>query len=140
MIPSDQKKEDVNVVDRKRPVLLALLCVFSFVFFGTITLLFLLSVFYSGRITDVINQYTLQDSYSKTQILIITLGGFFFHAAAFAGAIQIWNLKKSGYLLFAVSTLITAAYHLFHHNIPVYYTALYIGLVIMFGLFYKRFR
>lgn len=140
MIQTAQKKEDLTEVKRPRPLFMELLCIFSFVFFGMITLLFLLSVFYSGWITDVVNQYTLQNSYSKTQILLITLGGFILHATAFAGAIFIWNLKKSGYYLFSISTLITAVYHLFHHNIPVSYTILYIALVILFGLFYRKFR
>ena len=140
MIQTDQKKEDLTEVKRTRPLFLELLCIFSFVFFGMITLLFLFSVFYSGWIGDVVNQYTLQNSYSKTQILIITLGGFILHTTAFAGAILIWNLKKSGYYLFSISTLITAVYHLFHHNIPVSYTILYISLVILFGLFYRKFR
>jgi len=140
MIQTDQKKEDLTEVKRTRPVFLELFCIFSFVFFGMITILFLLSVFYSGWITDVVNQYTPQNSYSKTQILIITLGGFILHATAFAGAIQIWNLKKSGYYLFSISTLIIAVYHLFHHNIPVSYTTLYIALIVLFGLFYRKFR
>lgn len=140
MIDTDQKKEDLTEVKRTRSVFLELLCIFSFVFFGIIAILFLLSVFYSGWITDVVNQYTLQNSYSKTQVLIITLGGVILHAAAFAGVIQIWNLKKSGYYLFSISTLIIAVYHLFHHNIPVSYTTLYIALVILFGLFYRKFR
>ena len=40
------------------------------------------------------------------------------------------NLKKYGYWLFTASTLIIALYHLFHHNIPVSYTSLYIALII----------
>jgi hypothetical protein len=140
MIQTDQKKNEFTGVKRIRPLVLELLCIFSFIFFGMITILFLLSVFYSGWITDVVNQYTLQDRYPKTQILIITLGGFILHATAFAGAIQIWNLKRSGYYLFSISVLIIAVYHLFHHNIPVSYTSLYIALAILFGLFYRKFR
>jgi hypothetical protein len=140
MIQTDQKQEPITEVKRVRPFLLSLICIFSFVFFGMIGCLFLISVFYSGWITDVVNQYILSGIYSKTQILMITIGGLFLHAIAFAGVIQIWNLKKTGYFLFTISTLITAIYHLFNHTIPFSYTLLYIVLIILFGLFYGKFR
>ena len=139
MTDTDQKNTDIIEVKTARPLLLGIFCIFSFVFFGTLSLLFLLSVFYSGWISDVIDQYT-HDSYSKTQVLLITLGGFVLHATTFTGAVQMWNLKKSGYWLFSISILITSGYQLFRHTIPISYTLLYISLVILFGLFYGKYR
>ena len=139
MTDPDQKKADLKVVKRVRPILLGVFCIFSFVFFGTLSLLLLLSVFYSGWISDVIDQYT-RYSYSKTHILMITLGGLILHFIAFTGILQMWYLKKSGYWLFSISVLIIGVYQLFHHTIPVSYTLLYISLVILFGLFYGKYR
>jgi hypothetical protein len=134
----DQIKEPIEQ-GRARPLLLSLFCIFSFVFFGTLTLLFLLSVFYSGWISDVIRQYT-QNSYLKSQVLIITLCGFLLHATAFLGALHMWKLKKSGYWLFSISILMIAVYQLFNHTIPVSYTLLYISMVLFSGFFYRKFR
>jgi hypothetical protein len=139
MTDTDQKNTDSKEVKKVRPLLLGIFCIFSFIFFGTLALLFLLSVFYSGWISDVIDQYT-HDNYTKMQILMITLGGLILHATAFTGVLQMWFLKKSGYWLFSISALIIAVYQLFHHTIPISYTLLYISLVILFGIFYKKFR
>ena len=140
MIQSDQKKQPVKEVKKPRPFFLELFCIFSFIFFGMIGFLFLISVFYSGWIADVVNQYVLHGIFSKIQILMITIGGFLLHAIAFAGVIQIWNLKRPGYYLFAISSLIIALYLLFNHTIPFSYTLLYVALIILFGLFYVKFR
>jgi hypothetical protein len=139
MEDTDEKKPDQQELKSVRPLFLGLFCIFSFVFSGTLSLLLLLSVFYSGWITDVINQYTL-NSYSKVQLLMIIIGGFILHATAFAGTLKMWKLKKSGYWLFSISILMITVYQLFNHTIPVSYTLLYISLVIFSGFFYRKFR
>jgi hypothetical protein len=140
MVQTEQQNDKQPVIQRKRPLVLELLCVCSSVVFGLIALLFLLSVFYSGWISEVVSQYTPHGSYSSPQILMITLGGFILHAAAFGGIIQIWKLKKPGYYLFSIASLIISLSHLFLHTVPVSYTALYIGLIILFGLFFRKLR
>ncbi|MCX6252724.1 MAG: hypothetical protein NTX61_18470 [Bacteroidetes bacterium] len=140
MLPDKQTAEIPQISAPSRPLFLTVICLFAFVFFGIIAILFLLSVFWSGRITEVINQYMLQEKYAHFQIILITLGGFIFHAVAFAGIILIWNLKRTGYILFAIPVLLISGYQLFNHNIPVSSVAVYIALLILFGLFFRKLR
>ena len=140
MAETIQNKEVPAEVKRGRPLLLGLLCISSFVLFGFISILFLLSVFYSGWIRDVINQYTTHEGYTKLQILFITMSGFILHGSAFAGVIQMWRLKRSGYYIFSIASLIISLYDLFQHTIPFSYTAIYIALVILFGIFYRKMK
>ncbi len=121
-----------------RPVLLTVFCLFSFVFFSVMSLLFFMGAFWSGWVTRVTNQYTPSEIYTKNQILIIFLAGFLLHLLAFTGTILIWNLRKTGYYLFGLSCLIIASFQSFQPQIAVTTTAIYILLLLFFGIFFRR--
>lgn len=130
--------EPVLKKDSKRPFVLSILCMFSFVYFGIISLLFFLSLIYSGWITEVVNKYMEDKDYTTVQVVGIALAGFLLHGFSFAGCIRMWYMKRSGYLIFGISTLIIAVYQLFQDQIHVLETVIYIGLIILFGLFYRK--
>jgi hypothetical protein len=134
------KISETDEVKPSRPFILTILCLVSFVYFGIISLLFLLSVIFSGWITEVINKYTPENVFSQTIILLITAGGFLLHALSFTGTLMIWKMKKSGYYLFSVSALLIAIYHLINHKIPLSLTAAYIALIFLFGIFYRKLK
>jgi hypothetical protein len=131
----EQKKEGV-----KRPFLLTVFCLFSFVFFGLITILFLLASFYSGSITDMVLRYAPENSLSKATILFYILGGFLLHAISFSGIVLIWRMKRLGYIIFGISSLIIAGYQLFATQISPLTTSFYIVQIIIFGFFLKKLR
>ena len=131
----EHKKEKV-----KRPYLLTVLCLFSFIFFGVITILFLVALFYSGSITDMIFRYAPENSPSRLMILFYILGGFLLHAISLSGIILIWRMKRIGYLLFGTSSLIIAGYQLFATQISPLTTTFYIVQIIIFGFFLKKLR
>ena len=135
-----QIKELREMPEKSRPVLLTVICLFAFVFYGIISLFLLISVFYSGWITDVVNKYAPQNIHSKAYILMLVLGGFVFHASSLMGVIKIWKMKKAGYYWFSLSSLTIALFQLFNHRIPASSTAVYIGLIVLFGLFYRKYQ
>lgn len=124
----------------KRPFGLTLLSVFTIVFFGIFSLLFLVSLFYSGALTRVINQYLPEHPASRSQVFLLTLAGFLLHAAALTGIFLILKLKKTGYLIFGISTLIIGIYQLFQDKISFLTTSVYILFILLFGLFYKKLK
>jgi hypothetical protein len=124
----------------KRPFLLTVLCLFSFVFFGLISVLFLFALLYSGSIADMVLRYAPENSPARITILLYILGGFLLHALSLAGNILIWKMRRLGYILFGISSLIIAAYQLFATQISPLTTAFYIGLILAFGLFYKKLK
>jgi hypothetical protein len=124
----------------KRSFLLTVLCLFSFVFFGLISVLFLFALLYSGSIADMVLRYAPENPPARISVFFYILGGFLLHTLSLAGIILIWNMKKSGYILFSISSLIIAAYQLLATQISPLTTAFYIGLIFAFGLFYKKLK
>lgn len=135
---------DVTHIRRKlkqpRPVLLSVLCIFSFVFYGLISLIFLFALFYSGWIAEVRNKYLPDGTESKDIILLITASGFLLHLISLIGCIKMWYSRKSGYLMLSISTLIIALFQLFSDRISILTTAVYITLIVLFGIYYRRFH
>lgn len=123
-----------------RPFLLTVISLFSFVFFGFIAGLFLLAVFYSGWITEVVNKYTPEDMESRAQITAFVLFGFLFHASSLAGVVMMWLMKRKGYYVFAISCLIITGYQLSQAKISFTTTVVYILLIIFFGIFFKKLK
>jgi hypothetical protein len=135
---------DVTQIYRKhkypRPVFLSVLCLFSFVFYGLISIIFLIALFYSGWISEVISKYLPEGTESKGIILLIIASGFLLHLISLIGSIKMWNRRKSGYLMLSVSTLIIALFQLFSDRISILTTAVYIILIVLFGIYYRRFH
>ena len=121
-----------------RPVFLTILCLFSFVFFGILSIILFLGVFWSGWITQVTNQYDPPENFTKNQILIYLLAGFLLHALSFAGTILIWKLKRSGYYLLGFSCLVMATIQTYQPEVSISTTGVYIILILLFGIFFRR--
>lgn len=124
----------------RRPFLLTVLCLFSFVFFGLISVLFLLALLYSGSIADMVLRYAPENSLARIPVLFYIFGGFLLHALSLAGIILIWKMRRLGYLIFGISSLVIAASHLLATQISPLITTLYIGLILAFGLFLKKLK
>jgi len=123
----------------KRPFFLTILCLFSGVYFFLFTILFLSGFFYSGWVTDAINLYAPIDQYSLTAVRLV-LGVF---AALFilglSGIIIMWNLRKTGYYLFGISSLILASSQFLVSRISFSGALVLIPLLILFGFYFRRF-
>lgn len=122
----------------KRPLLLSLLCIFSWIYYGILASLFLAALFYSGWITDVINQYIPDKNWSKTIVSLLFLSMFLLHAIAILGVVLLWKGRPKGYYLFAISTIIITICHLFRPEISWLSTAVYTILILLFGFFYRE--
>lgn len=124
--------------DKTRPVFLSVLCIFSIVYFSLLTILFLVGIFYSGTITKVIDQYAPEEIFTKMQIRMVFTGGFLLHILGLSGTVMLWNLRKTGYYLLSLSCLITALFQIFRPDIAVTSTVVYILMILLFGIFFKR--
>jgi len=121
-----------------RPLILSVLCIFSWIYFGMIALVFLFAAVYSGRITGLAHQYLSERVLTKGLTLGFSLTGFFLHGASFTGVILLWNLRKTGYYFFSIPALLIVFLHLFRSDISWFATALYVLLIIAFGIYYRR--
>jgi len=124
----------------RRPLVLTLLCLFSFVFFGLVLVLFLLALFWSGTVADMVFRYAPEYSLTRFGVYLYIFCGLILHAVSFTGIIFIWKMKRLGYLLLGPSSLVIAAYQLFETQTSSLTTAFYIALIIVFGFFLKKLR
>jgi hypothetical protein len=134
----DRAPESVPV--RTRPLVLTLLCLISFVYFGLLSLLFMAGLFNSAWITSVTNQYLSPADLTKVQTLFFFGAGFILHGFGFTGVLLIWNLRRKGYYFLGISCLLIATYQLLNPLTAISSTATYIILLLLFGLFFKRFH
>lgn len=125
---------------RKRPFILTALCLVSFIFFGLISLLLLLSLLYSGSFRNLINTYVTGDPVSFAGVFFVLLLMFLLTAAAFTGTLLMWRLSRKGYYLFVIAVITICGYQLFRNEIPVLSTAILFFLFVSFSIFYKRYR
>lgn len=125
---------------RSRPVILSIFCLFGFVYFALLALLFILATFYSGWITEVTNNYVPAEAATKAQIFLLFFSGALLHLVAFAGLILLWKMRRTGYYLLGVPCLAVACYHLFQPGLSISTTLIYILFIIIFGFFFRRLR
>ncbi len=127
-------------VERSRPVLLSVLCLFSFIYFGLVAIIFLTSALWSGRIASVVNSYVPEDIFTHSQLLLVFLGGFLINSVTFAGVVLIWRLRRTGYYLLAAGGFSMAAFQLLIPRAALTTTGLYIAMVVLFGIFFRRLK
>ena len=140
MQENNPESEKIHPAKAHRPMALTVICLFSFIFFGMISIIFLLALFYSGTVTEVLLRYAPGNGITKTGLFFYAFFGFLLHGGSFTGCVFMWRMKKIGYILFSLSTLTIAIYQLFEAKLSPLTTAVYILLVIAFGIFLKKMR
>jgi len=125
---------------RSRPVFLTTLCLFSFIYFGLLSILFLFAIVYSGSITGVLDQYGHKEIYSSMNIRIVFAAGFVLNIAGFTGSVLLWKLRKTGYYLVAGVCAVFAVFLAFRPDVAWISTSIYILLLGFFGIFFKQYH
>jgi len=124
----------------KRPFLFTLICLFAGVYYLTLAALFITGFSYSGRVADAINLYASVTRFSKTEMsLILGLMSALF-ILTFSGIILMFKMRRYGYYIFGISSLLLAAIRLFRPVLSFSGPAVLIVFLILFGLYFRRFR
>ncbi len=96
----------------KRPVLLTVLCVLSFIYSGFACLSAMVTPMFSDVVIEFLKSSPNNDETALNQMITVLQAGWGFHllTAALAlcsvfGAILMWKLKKTGFHLYALSNL-----------------------------------
>ncbi len=130
----------IETILKPRPVLLSVLCIFSFVYFGLLSVLFLAGLYNASAISGVFGIYTPEAIFSKSEVRLFFAGALLIHALGFAGVVLLWRLRKTGYYILGLSCIIIASFQTFRPDISVTATAIYIGMIFLFGVFFKRYK
>jgi hypothetical protein len=88
---------------RKRPVLLTLLCIVTFICSGSIVLLSLMGIIFSGSLTDIIRESAPGLENMNAGFFIVGfLGILIMFGLSLWGAILMFYLKKGGFILYVI--------------------------------------
>jgi len=132
------KKHETTVQPKNRPILLSILCFFVFTYSGVLIIFFFSSVINAKWITKMLNEYSLNVYYSTTEIFLFSIIGLIFFLILFFGAIKLWFLKKSGFIILSISNFLFIAFQLLTGNFNVILLIL-CTLIIIIASFYYRF-
>lgn len=125
-------------VNGKRPVLLTALCLFSFVFFGMISLLLVISLFYAGSFGSLLNTYLAGATLNTSGVFLIIASLFIIYAGAFTGILFMWRLRRRGFYLFTGAVLVLVVFQLFSNDFSFLSATILIILLLLFGIFFRK--
>ncbi|MEI7490404.1 MAG: hypothetical protein WCK92_03335 [Bacteroidota bacterium] len=130
-----------NPVPRqKRPFFLEVLCIFGWVYFFVFSVLFLAGFFFSGWVSNAINLYTPVNRFSGIEMRLILGAYSLLFILAFTAIILIWKLRRYGYYILGVSCLLLASFHMAFPGLAFSGTIIFIAFLVLFGLYFRRFR
>lgn len=126
-------------IQHRRPLLLSVVCIFSFVFYGLLAVLFGLALINSGLIRTAILEYT-PDRYSSAGIVAFMAGGLVLHLAAFTGLIGVWRMRKWGLVVSGGAALLIASLSLVIPDGALWPVVVNILLLLLTGVFVRKYR
>ncbi len=123
-----------------RPLFLTLVCLFAGVYFLIFSALFITGFFYSGWVTRAINLYTPAIQNPKAGVSLVLAIFSLLFILGFAGVFLMFRMRKYGYYIFGLASLLLAAIQLFKPVLSFSGPIIFIVFLILFGLFFRRFR
>ena len=124
----------------KRPLLLAMLCFSVFVYSAFFVLLFSAAAVFNNWIYFVWNDFLPENHIEKSAILKLSLVGIFLYAGSFLGAFFIWRLKRIGFYLFLVFSLLIVLFPYFLGFGSIINIFVFSAMTILFLFFYRKFN
>ena len=121
-----------------RPFFLSILCVAIFSYSTLFILLFLAGTLYNGWITKVLNDFLLDGEVHPDSILILSLAGIFLYSLSFMGAFYIWKLKRKGFYIYLISSLLIISLPYLFHFGNLISTIVLLVLIVLILLHFKK--
>jgi len=124
----------------RRSIRFVTACLFAFVYYGILFLIFLTGIFTSGCIRDVIREYEPDQAYSRGAIILYMLGGMLLSATSLTGTMLIWKRKRLGLWLFLSATVIFIMVLLFQPFVNYLSLVIHILLSVIFLAYHRKFN
>lgn len=105
--PIEQSPEMIK--GKSRPLGLAVLLIFSFVYNGLLLFVMVLGLFSTEIVQDILQQYNKQIFIPDYAALAITIGGTIVFSASTFGLILLWMMRRAGFYFYATSQAIMLA-------------------------------
>lgn len=101
-------ENDIIVEKQHRPFILSILCFIVFVYSSVFFTLFTFSAIFYHWISFILHDFLPDIQIDKLTILLVSVIGMVLYAGSFLGAFFIWKLKRAGYFIYLMASLITA--------------------------------
>jgi len=137
-ISSSDKEEQDLLIKKQRPFFLSILCVAVFVYSGLFTLLFLTGIIFNKWFTTILNDFLPERNFKSTLILLLNLSGVILYGLSFLGAFYIWKLKRRGFYIYLVSTIILIVAPYFIGLGSTINTIIFLLLILLLGIYYRK--
>ena len=106
------KENRATKTENSKSFLLSLLSIVILTYSGVLELFTIaLSIKYKW-VTEVLNDYMPDESFSKTKVLILSLLGVVIFGITFWSALLIWKLKRTGFVIY-ISITTTYNFNIF---------------------------
>ncbi len=121
-----------------RPFFLSILCVAIYSYSTLFMLLFLTGILYNKWITKVLNDFLTVGEVHPNSILILSFVGIILYSLSFMGAFFIWKLKRKGFYIYLISSLLIISLPYLFHFGNVISTIVLLLLVVLILAHYRK--
>ncbi len=121
-----------------RPFFLSILCVAIYSYSTLFILLFLTGILYNKWITKVLNDFLTVGEVHPNSILILSFVGIILYSLSFMGAFFIWKLKRKGFYIYLISSLLIISLPYLFHFGNVISTIVLLLLVVLILAHYRK--
>lgn len=134
------EQSGIEIVKKKRPVFLTVLCICTFIWSGAMSLFFLAGMLISGKVAEMISENLGGVAAVISGYIILFMGGFFIlWFLSLFGAIKMFRMKKSGYIFYIIpNSIMLVMQALIIHYLPMVHWFIYLYTVtsVLFILLY----
>ena len=121
-----------------RPFFLSILCVAIYSYSTLFILLFLTGILYNKWITKVLNDFITVGEVHPNSILTLSFIGIILYSLSFMGAFFIWKLKRKGFYIYLISSLLIISLPYLFHFGNVISTIVLLLLVVLILAHYRK--
>ncbi len=131
------KKDQATKTGSSKSFFLTVLSVVILTYSGMLGLFTITLLLKYKWVTEVLNDYMPNDSFSETKVLILSFSGMIIFGITFWSALLILKLKQSGFVIYISITIITIFVLKFsgYGYIPEYITLIGIVILMIFYMF-----
>lgn len=121
-----------------RPFFLSIICIAIYSYSTLFILLFLTGILYNKWITKVLNDFLTVGEVHPNSILILSFVGIILYSLSFMGAFFIWKLKRKGFYIYLISSLLIISLPYLFHFGNVISTIVLLLLVVLILAHYRK--
>jgi len=137
----EQNPIEQKAPEKRRPLGLSVLLIFSFVYNGLLLAVMIVGMFYSKIVQDILQQYYNTIQITDTATFLILLTGTVIFGISIFGLILLWLMRRRGFYFYAFAQAIFLASIIFiSKSFDLVNISIALAVIIIIGLYAKAMR